>query len=99
MGREHAEAILSLGDAVVAFLDTDISRAKSAAEELGGEAVAVGADIAAALERFASVGGAAVLVASPSALHVPHARAALSLVSQCSWRNHRGSRVRTLERS
>ena len=79
MGREHAEAILSLGDAVVAFLDPDISRAKSAAEELGGEAVAVGPDIAAALERFASVDGAAVLVASPSALHVPHAQAALSL--------------------
>ena len=37
MGREHAEAILSLGDAVVAFLDPDISRAELAAEELGGE--------------------------------------------------------------
>ena len=79
MGREHAEAILSLGDAVVAFLDTDISRAKLAAQELGGEAVAVRADIAAALERFARVDGAAVLVASPSALHLPHAQAALSL--------------------
>ena len=99
MGREHAEAILSLGDAVVAFLDTDISRAKLAAQELGGEAVAVRADIAAALERFARVDGGAVLVASPSALHLPHAKQRCLWGSQCSWRNHRGSRVRTPERS
>ena len=79
MGREHAEAILSLGDEVVAFLDWDLSRAESAAAQLGGKAAAVGPDLAATIEQFARAETSVVLIASPSALHVDHAQAALSL--------------------
>ena len=78
MGREHAHAISVAGDQVVAFLDPDIARAQRAAADLGGLGISVGDDIADALGRVAGRGASAVLVASPSALHLAHARAAIS---------------------
>ena len=45
MGREHAHAISAAGDEVIAFLDPDLTRAESAAAEIGGEALAAEADL------------------------------------------------------
>ena len=79
MGREHAHAISAAGDEVIAFLDPDLTRAESAAAEIGGEALAAEADLTGPLERLTRRGASAALIASPSVLHLAHAQAAISL--------------------
>lgn len=79
MGAAHAAAIASAGDRVTAFLDSDLARAESAADRYGGQAAAAGDDLAAAIDSFARAGTSAVLIASPSALHLAHATAAAAL--------------------
>lgn len=78
MGREHAAAVLSAGDRITAFLDADLGAAESAARDYGGVAARATSDLGRGLERFVGVGASALVVASPSALHLPHAEAALS---------------------
>jgi predicted dehydrogenase len=79
MGAEHAAAIASAGDRVAAFLDSDLARAESAAGRFGGQAAVAGLDLATGLEQFARAGATAVLIASPSSLHLAHATAAAAL--------------------
>lgn len=78
MGAAHAAAIASAGDRVAAFLDSDLARAESAADRYGGQAAATDGDLAGAIEPFARAGASAVLIASPSALHLAHATAAVA---------------------
>jgi predicted dehydrogenase len=78
MGREHAQAVTAAGDQVIAFVDPDLPRAEAAAAELGGEGASVGTDVTGALEGPIGDQASAVLIASPSALHLAHTQAALA---------------------
>jgi predicted dehydrogenase len=78
MGREQARAVTAAGDQVIAFVDPDVARAETAAAELAGEGVSVGTNVVGVLESPIGEQASAVVIASPSALHLAHTQAALA---------------------
>lgn len=79
MGHEHAQAICAAGDTVMAFLDADPPRAARAASEYGALSSMSSQDLSEDLAQCAEHGATAVVIATPSPLHLEQAEVALSV--------------------